>query len=266
MQNANVLFGQKITMTASTHPEIIRCGNSHILFDATLVAKPDDHLFNIDWLNRHSVLQPTESGRGESWFIDFKRSGLQNQQWVLRHYLRGGMAAKFNRDLYLAWQAEQSRAWKEWRLLYHMHTLGLPVPRPVAARAYWPAGRKLGLHRADILLERIPQCSNLSSLLQQRALPETVWRAIGQCVQTFHSHDIYHADLNANNILIDTQEKIYLIDFDRCRITSNRQLKAGNLPRLKRSLQKLQGLHPVYHFTEQNWQMLLAGYSANSSA
>lgn len=253
-------------MPASTLPKIIRCGNSHILFDATLIAKPDDHLFNIDWLNRHHALQSTESGRGESWFIDFKNPGQQNQQWVLRHYLRGGMVAKFNRDLYLAWQAEQSRAWKEWRLLHYMHSLKLPVPRPVAARAHWPAGRMVGLHRADILLERIPQCSNLSSLLQQRALPETIWRAIGQCVQTFHRHDIYHADLNANNILIDSQEKIYLIDFDRCRITSNMQLKAGNLPRLKRSLQKLQGLHPVYHFTEQNWQILLAGYSANSAA
>jgi 3-deoxy-D-manno-octulosonic acid kinase len=253
-------------MSASTNPEIIRCGNSLILFDTTLLAKPDDHLFNIDWLNRHHALQPTESGRGESWFIDFKNPGQQNQHWVLRHYLRGGMVAKFNHDLYLAWQAEQTRGWKEWRLLHHMHALSLPVPRPVAARAHWPAGLMLGLHRADILLERIPQCSNLSSLLQQRTLSETVWRDIGQCLKIFHTHDIYHADLNANNILIDPQEKIYLIDFDRCRITSNTELKASNLPRLKRSLQKLQGLHPVYHFTEQNWQVLLAGYSANSPA
>ena len=252
-------------MTASTTPEIIRCDNSLILFDATLLTKPDDQLFNLDWLNQHHALQPTESGRGESWFIDFKNPGQENQQWVLRHYLRGGMVAKFNHDLYLAWQPEQSRAWKEWLLLHHMRTLNLPVPRPVAARAHWPAGRMLGLHRADILLERIPQCRNLSSLLQQQPLPETVWRAIGQCVESFHSHDIYHADLNANNILIDAHEKIYLIDFDRCRISSNTQLKAGNLLRLKRSLLKLQGLHPIYNFTEQNWQFLLAGYNDSKS-
>lgn len=253
-------------MATKTNPETIRCGNSHILFDATVLAQPADDIFSLDWLERHGSVQSTGSGRGESWFINLEAPELTSRQWVLRHYLRGGMIARFNRDLYLAWQAEHSRAWKEWRLLHHMYTLGLPVPRPVAARASWPAGRCSGLHRADILLERIPRCSNLSSLLQQQALPAALWQDIGRCLKKFHNHDISHADLNANNILINDSQKIYLIDFDRCRVTTNERLKAGNLPRLRRSLLKLQGLHPGYHFTEHNWQSLLAGYADNTSA
>lgn len=253
-------------MAVKSHPATLVCGNSHILFDANLLTKPDDHLFSNDWLNQHGILKSTGSGRGESWFIDIEYPAQQSRQWVLRHYLRGGLVAKLNRDMYLGWQAEHSRAWKEWRLLHHMHTLDLPVPRPLAARARWPAGRLSGLYQADLLLERIPHCSNLSSLLEQQALSETLWRNIGHCLKTFHQHDISHADLNANNILIDTQQKIYLIDFDRCRITRDAQLKAGNLPRLHRSLLKLQGLHATYHFTEQDWQHLLAGYNDSTSS
>lgn len=253
-------------MTSRTSPQIIHSANSYILFDAERVTKPDNNLFNTDWLKQHASIQTTTSGRGESWFIDYTDADQQPRHWVLRHYLRGGMVAKFNRDFYFAWQAEQTRAWKEWRLLHHMRTLRLPVPQPVAARAHWPAGQFTGLYRTDILLEKIPQCSTLSSLLQQQTLANELWHSIGHCLKAFHIHDIYHADLNANNILIDAQQKIYLIDFDRCRISRNAQLIAGNLPRLQRSLVKLQGLHPVFHFTEQNWLALLSGYADNSSA
>lgn len=253
-------------MTAKTNPQRTRCGGSHILYDAELLAKPDSNLFNANWLQQHATITPTASGRGESWFIALKNEAGQNRQWVLRHYRRGGMVAKFNQDLYAGWCADQTRSWKEWRLLQHLHTLGLPVPRPVAASAYWPAGQITGLYRADILLEKIPQCSTLGKLLQQQPLAADLWRNIGQCLKTFHTHNIYHADLNANNILIDSQHKIYLIDFDRCHITGNKKLIASNLPRLQRSLYKLQGLYPVFNFTEQNWEILLAGYADSTSA
>ena len=248
-------------MTLQTNPQMMQQGKNQLLFDATLIASPDSKLFQPDWLQHKANLQATSSGRGQSWFIDF-----QNQHWVLRHYLRGGMMAIFNRDVYFSWQASQTRAWKEWQLLHHMRTLHLPVPRPVAARAYWPAGQLSGLYRADILLEAIPNSNTLDNVLQQQVLPSEIWNDIGSCIKQFHTHDIYHADLNANNILIDAQQKVYLIDFDRCHISHNTTLKAHNLPRLQRSLLKLQAKHPDYNFTEQNWQTLMAGYADNTSA
>lgn len=253
-------------MTLKTNPEIIRSGSSFILHDAALLAEPDDCVFSTGWLQQHAIIESTTSGRGESWFVSYGNESGQNLQWVLRHYRRGGMVAKFNRDLYAGWCAEQTRSWKEWRLLHYMHTLGLPVPRPVAARAHWPFGKITGLYRADILLEKIPQSSTLGKLLQQQSLPPDLWRNIGKCLKLFHAHHIYHADLNASNILIDLHQRIYLIDFDRCRITGSNQLKAGNLQRLQRSLHKLQNLNSEFNFTEQDWQMLLHGYADSTSA
>lgn len=253
-------------MTSETHPEIVRCNSHHILFDAALMTKPDVQLFNTQWLQQHASIAATSSGRGESWFVSLKNEAGQNMEWVLRHYRRGGMVARFNRDLYAGWCAEQTRSWKEWRLLHHLHTLGLPVPRPVAAHACWPLGQISGLYRTDILLEKIPQCSTLGALLQQQPMAADLWRNIGKCLKTFHTHHVYHADLNANNILIDAQQKIYLIDFDRCRVTNNKNLIASNLPRLQRSLFKLQNLHSTFHFSGQDWNMLLAGYADSTSA
>jgi len=243
-------------MTSSSHPTIIQSGHCHVLYDAALLAQPEDELFSPAWLQVHARIQRIGSGgRGEAWFVEH-----QQQHWILRHYLRGGMVARFNHDLYPGWHPESTRAWREWRLLHHMYDLGLPVPRPVAARACWPGSRFIGLYRADILLERIANTHTLAHHLCSGALDASVWRCIGQCLQQFHRHDIYHADLNANNILLDEKNKSYLIDFDRGRVCADAKIKRQNLSRLQRSLRKLQGLHTGFHFSDADWSALLQGY------
>jgi 3-deoxy-D-manno-octulosonic acid kinase len=57
-----------------------------------------------------------------------------------------------------------------------------------------------------------------------------------------HDANVYHADLNAHNILVDDTQKIWLIDFDKStRRTMTRALREQSLERLGRSLQKLLG-------------------------
>lgn len=243
-------------MTSTPDPDSVQDGNCRILYDASLLAKPDNSLFSPDWLQAHAQVQRIGSGRGDAWFVDY-----QQHQWILRHYLRGGQIARLNHDLYLGWNFETTRAWQEWRLLHHMHTLGLPVPRPVAARACWPGSRFIGLYRADILLERIANTHTLAHRLRSGALDTSVWRRIGQCLKQFHQHDIYHADLNANNILLDEQDRIYLIDFDRGRICRDEKSKRANVLRLHRSLRKLQGLHAAFFFNNNDWASLLQAYA-----
>jgi len=56
-----------------------------------------------------------------------------------------------------------------------------------------------------------------------------------------HAQGVWHADLNVHNILIDTANKAWLIDFDRGRRFSqlSEQKRQGNLERLHRSFRKL---------------------------
>lgn len=53
-----------------------------------------------------------------------------------------------------------------------------------------------------------------------------------------HDLGINHTDLNIHNILMDEQEKFWIIDFDKCFQQSGESWKQGNLERLKRSFEK----------------------------
>ena len=60
-------------------------------------------------------------GRGATRFI--RHDG---QEWVLRHYHRGGIMGRVFSDGFL-WPGEnRTRCFREWHLLHHMTVLGLP--------------------------------------------------------------------------------------------------------------------------------------------
>jgi 3-deoxy-D-manno-octulosonic acid kinase len=81
----------------------------------------------------------------------------------------------------------------------------------------------------------------------------------------FHRHNIYHDDLNANNLLIDNNNKIFIIDFDKGKIITDEKIKSAlwktkNLQRLLRSLNKEKAKNYKLFYTEKNWKILLKGY------
>ena len=65
---------------------------------------------------------------------------------------------------------------------------------------------------------------------------------VAQCISQMHHLNVNHADLNAFNILIDEQGKIYIIDFDKARLEKAQgQWCLDNINRLERHLQKVLG-------------------------
>ena len=182
-----------------------------------------DHRFYGD------VARPVDAGgRQAAWFVEG-----EGWQGVLRGYRRGGLIAKLSRDAYL-WQGEaRTRSFREYRLLAMMREQGLSVPAPLAA-AYWREGLT---YRAAIIVERIPDVRPLAHLLD-----ESVEGAAAMAIAAMHRLGVWHADLNAFNILLDRQGRAWLIDFDRGTAggVSDRQRRA-NLLRLRRSLEKVGG-------------------------
>ena len=143
---------------------------------------------------------------------------------VIKRYHRGGLVRYLSTDLYWYQGCERSRPWREIRLLSYMHSLGLPVPLPVAGRVERVAGV---WYRAGLVTGRIEASESLGSYLAHSTLPATQWRALGATIRRFHDAGICHADLNAHNILIDADGEYHLIDFDRSRIVEQSPEEAG---------------------------------------
>lgn len=231
--------------------EFHKCGQ-HIRYDAGIFKSIEEVSFNSRvWAQRSSIVGFAE-GRGTTFFVQH-----QGRDYVLRHYQRGGLVAKISKDKYLWLGLHFTRPWKEWQLLEKMLKQGLPVPIPAAIKV-----ERTGLsYSADIMMHRIPHARTVMNILIVEALSEGYWIAIGSMIRRFHEKGVFHADLNANNILIDEGGRCYLIDFDRCKYRKpNLQWQKENLLRLKRSLTKISNNEDVFYFSEMNWHSLLRGY------
>lgn len=168
-----------------------------------------------------------KGGRGSAWFVEI--AGIPA---VLKHYRRGGWAAKLSSDWYWGLHDRDSRSFQEMNLLHYLCDEGLPVPRPLAAFRF---GR-FGFYQAAILTERI---AGARSLVEAVSAGDAPWSAVGQTLAKFHVLDIRHADLNANNILIDPSGKVHFIDWDKGDVVSHDNGWRGRvIDRLVRSLCK----------------------------
>ncbi len=200
------------------------------------------------------------TGIGRAPVIFFSHNGLS---LVLRHYYRGGLVARFIQDWYLGVQLKNTRAYREWCLLRTMRNLNLPVPVPVAARVL----KKGIFYQADLVTVEIQQSETLADYLMQQELSEAEWGQVGQCIKRFHAHNIYHADLNARNILLKkisgNENEVYLIDFDRGNIRHRSgRWQQENLGRLKRSLEKFKERVTGFNYNDHAWTELMTGYDS----
>lgn len=234
----------------------LKIGNQHILYDASLAVSMTGlpYLFDSNYLQQHGKVTATATGRGTTYFYDWDEHKL-----VLRHYRRGGLIGKFNPEYYLNTKLEKTRPYQEWRLLCRLQELGLPAPRPAAMRIL--SGSLF--YCADLVTHQLQDVIPLSQQLTAAPVEEGVWHALGALVRRFHELGVYHDDLNAHNILLGAAEH-YLIDFDKGQIKQPGSWQQANLARLRRSLDKLKGLEAQFHFSEQDWQVLLTGYREGS--
>ncbi len=234
----------------------IRTAAGGILYDESRVGKPDDGLFTREyWAGREGAAETT-GGRGQVLFI--RDAG---RRWVLKHYRRGGWIAKWVADGYFWLGEARTRSFSEWRLLFRLHSEGFPVPAPVAAR-YVRSGL---IYRADLITQEIPDSRTLADRITKATVPLTVWRETGVVIARLQQRGVHHADLNAHNILLDGQDKVYLIDFDRAQIRKPGAWEQQVLARLKRSLEKIRSQRGGVQFGTDEWQALMQGYEGRSS-
>jgi 3-deoxy-D-manno-octulosonic acid kinase len=241
---------------------IKKIDNSYVLYDADVISNPVLEIFDRDYhSNNEQSLSSGSSGEvgiGRAKVVYFHRD---NKNMVLKHYFRGGLLASVVKDQYFGFDIEKTRAFREWRLLKDMKRLDLPVPNAIAAHVR----QGVLYYRADLITQKIENSKTLSDVLISEVIGDELWKEVGFCVRKFHDKEIYHADLNARNILLTEEGKVYLIDFDNSDFRPGSQSwKEGNLARLKRSLLKFKKNEKSFNFCEDDWSTFLEGYNQSS--
>ncbi len=231
---------------------------TRILYDADCLERPTSAWFTPDHWVQHGAIETFRQGRGGCWKVELPIGSA-----VIKHYRRGGMMAKISFDRYLFTGWERSRSLREWRLLADLYQQGLPVPAPLAAICV-RYGRS---YRACLMTRYINGAIGLNRLIANGVpeLPE-VAEQTGRMLAQFHSADVNHADINLSNIVRDSSDRLWLLDFDRGRIVrmhDKRRQRA--MQRLQRSLRRLSERENIAHdITRLFWEQVNSAYRAGS--
>lgn len=227
-------------------------GSEYCCYDDTILANFSPQMLTSEYWQKKNLVIDQAHGRGITWFVKHQENEL-----VLRHYYRGGLAGKLINDSYWFKSYATTRAVAEFNLLLSLSQLGLPVPQPIACRVI----KSTLFYTADLLMSRIKHAQDLASILSKESLTQELWQSIGATIKAFHQHGVFHHDLNAHNILIDNNHKVWIIDFDKGeQRPTNKTWQTANLERLKRSLVKERGKFPGFHFQDSDFKHLLKGY------
>ncbi|MGX9418666.1 3-deoxy-D-manno-octulosonic acid kinase [Vibrio sp. WJH972] len=230
-------------------------GRQTIWFDDELLDVSEiDRCCDVDYWHQVNAVVGSAQGRGTTWFIQ-----LALMQAALRHYRRGGLFGKLVKDHYIYSSLEKTRSYQEFSLLQQLHLGGVAVPRPIAARVI----KKHFCYQADLLSERIPNASDLVSVLRERKLSDDIYEKIGIEIAKMHQIGVNHTDLNIHNILLDDSNKVWIIDFDKCcQVSKNNseEWKQNNIARLLRSFEKESVRECIHWDKTRDWSALISGY------
>jgi len=237
-----------------------KTANGAIVYDSDIFDQASEDLFRVRGCSQVVPVGGAlrSSGRGNTLIV-----GDGHREFVLRRYVRGGLIGRIIKNTYF-WQGEdETRCFREWRLLRKLAARGLRVPIPAAARYR----RSAMFYTAELLTVRIPGIRSLADRLIEPRASADFWQNLGREIAAFHEAGVYHADLNAYNVQIDADDDCWLLDFDRGKLDPRGPWKQATLDRLHRSLLKIRALSPQVRFAKADWEQFLEGYfSASRSA
>jgi serine/threonine protein kinase len=163
------------------------------------------------------------------------RMGLQEiGPVVVKHYRRGGVLACFVRRTYLT--VGKTRCQAEFEQLENARQLGISVPEPIAF-----AVKGFFFYHAWLVAREIEHAKTLAEVsLQSPERAITVMKTIINEVILLIKHGIMHIDLHPGNILIDNNERVFIVDFDKSKnyTGSESELKIAYYKRWNRALKK----------------------------
>lgn len=154
---------------------------------------------------------------------------------VVKHYLRGGLLRFFLHRSYLHWGEYRSK--HEFLMLARVRQLGISAPRPIAY------GIEGGIfYRTWLVLSELEGVTALADLALDRdpARYEQAMEQLAVQVERMIENGVFHVDLHPGNVVIDGNDQLFILDFDKARMFSGplNELRDRYLRRWRRSVIK----------------------------
>jgi 3-deoxy-D-manno-octulosonic acid kinase len=195
-----------------------------------------------DWAKARPDAVPL-TGRSPSYRVD-----AGGDEWVVRHYWRGGAFGPLLEDRYPA--SARPRPFRELTVSHAARERGVPTPRVVAAVVY----RHRTFYRGDLATAYVPDSADLAAITFDGAVQATeraaAWRAAGTLVRVAAERGLRHPDLNLRNVLLYGSRAAPLacvLDLDRARLEAGplrpveRDAMVARLHRSRRKLERANG-------------------------
>lgn len=138
---------------------------------------------------------------------------------IVKHYRRGGILRFVNSQRYL--RGLRLRPQVEFELLEQVRSVGISTPEPIG---YVRQGSIF--YKGWLLIKEIEHQQSLAEIsLSDPERAERLMAKFNQQVVRLIENNIYHVDLHAGNILVDHDDNVFLIDFDKARGFKGRRNK-----------------------------------------
>ena len=210
--------------------KIIKNKNTYIQYDSNTFDNFSSKLFNIDYISKEGLIKSVMTGRGKALEIEY-----EDRRYFLKHYIRGGFAAKVSYDKYILRSLASTRAIKEYNLLNIMNEKGLPVPKAAALQII----TSRFTYKANLITCKIENEGTLHEFIQNKKMNNDLWDKLSMTLEKFFQENVYHSDLNSKNIIIDKNNNFFLLDFDNSCFYYDKKLFNKSVLRLERSLKKI---------------------------
>ena len=153
---------------------------------------------------------------------------------AIKSYRRGGWISYLMKRRYL--KLGKTRAQLEFEFLQYIRNLGIHAPEPVA---YAHSGHII--YKAWLVSRAIKQSITLALLsLKDERRSRQVMKSVIEQILLLIQNGILHVDLHPGNIVIDGDNQIFLVDFDKGKIYQGNREKLKNryLSRWQRAVNK----------------------------
>jgi len=153
---------------------------------------------------------------------------------VVKYYYRGGLVQYINQRRYL--NLGKTRCQIEYEWLQKVRTMGINAPDPIAF-----AYRGRLLYQGWLVTREIKHHQTLAQISRSNEeRSRMVMKEVIKQVATLIKNNIYHADLHPGNIIVDNQNHVYLLGFDKGSFFKGGKniLMDRYLRRWKRAIQK----------------------------